>query len=159
MKITYRVFALIIAALVIVQAAMHAWFSVGVGIYMANGGVPDPSGDSGMQYPEVWGIIIHAANGAVLIPLVAVVFVVIGYLTHTKYGLAFAAVLLVLVVAQVVLGFTGSQLALLGLLHGINAMLIFATALFAERYMSTQMSSRRMTDHPENLESRPAAMI
>ncbi|MHA2788237.1 hypothetical protein ACXZ66_03675 [Corynebacterium sp. S7] len=160
MKMTYRVLAWLIAALVIVQAATHAWFSAGASAYLESGGTLDTSGGSGMQFPEIAGIIIHAMNGMYLIPLVGIALVVVGYFTHTKRGLYLAVLVAVLIAIQVTLGLTAPQMTFLALLHGANALLIFGAALWAAQYMGKQSPGRmsKMQDHPENFDRQPAAM-
>lgn len=135
MKVTYRVLAWVICILVMVQAATHAWFSAGAGRFLAEGGTLDLSGASGMQFPEVLGVIIHGMSGMYVIPVVAIAFMVVGYLTHSRYGLVIAVVTAVLIAIQVALGLGAANTAFLALFHGMNALLIFAAALYADHYM------------------------
>ena len=132
MRITYRIIAFVICALVALQAASHAWASAGLGLYLAEGGVVDASAQEGPPpFPEVMGFMIHGMNGMFVIPGLALILLIISFFAKVPHGVAFAAGVLGLVVLQVTLGLFGHSIALLGFLHGLNALLLFTTALLA----------------------------
>ena len=134
MVTTYRVLAYVICALVAVQAAAHAWASVGLSAYIFGGGTIDPSPSAPPPpVPEFLGIIIHGTNGMYVIPSVAVLLLVFAFLAKTPRAVPFAATILVLVVLQVTLGLFSHGITFLAIFHGINALLIFGTALTAAR--------------------------
>ncbi|WP_018296107.1 hypothetical protein [Corynebacterium lubricantis] len=158
MKTTYQVLAYLISALVMVQAGSHAWSSAGAVKFIQEGGTLDMTGASGIQFPEIYGIVIHSMNGMYVIPVVALVFLIVGFYTQTKYGLVLAIATAVLVGIQVTLGITAAGLPFLALLHGMNALLIFAVALVAAIYMRRVGRKTDLYQHPENVDRQPAAM-
>ncbi|MGP6173603.1 hypothetical protein [Corynebacterium sp. A21] len=141
MRISYQVIAWIICGLVMLQAATHAWFSAGAAKYIEGGGTLDLSATGAPPFPEVWGVIIHGMSGMYLIPLVAVVLLVTGYFSHVPGALVYAVVVVVLVAVQVTLGLSAPALPFLAFLHGMNALLIFGTALLAIHQVRTHESS------------------
>ncbi|MEV4688001.1 hypothetical protein [Microbacterium sp. LWH3-1.2] len=132
MRVAYRVIAYVICALVALQAASHAWASAGLGLYIAQGGVVDASAQEGPPpFPEVLGFMIHGMNGMFVIPALALILLIVSFFVKVRHSVTFAAGVLVLVVLQVTLGLLGHGIPLLGFLHGINALLLFTTALLA----------------------------
>lgn len=134
---TYRVLAYTIAALVGVQASVHAWASAGIGYFIANGGVADKSmmEDNGgpLPFPEVLGIIIHALNGGIVIPAVALALLVVSFFTRVRGAVRWAVIVLADVAIQLTLGYEGHGLPMLALFHGLNALILFGCALIAAR--------------------------
>lgn len=131
MRLTYRIIAYVISALVALQAASHAWASAGISLYLSEGGALDMTADGPPPFPEFAGIIIHGMNGMYVIPLVALALLIVSFFAKVPHGVTYAAVVLGLVVLQVVLGLFGHGLPFLAFLHGVNALLIFGTALIA----------------------------
>lgn len=132
MRITYRILSFAICALVALQAASHAWASAGLGLYIAEGGVVDASAQEGPPpFPEVMGFMIHGMNGMFVIPALALILLIVSFFAKIRRGVAFAAGVFGLVVLQVTLGLFGHGIPLLGFLHGVNALLLFTTALLA----------------------------
>jgi len=132
MRITYRILSFAICVLVALQAASHAWASAGLGLYLAEGGVVDASAADGPPpFPEVAGFMIHGMNGMFVIPALALILLIVSFFAKIPHGVAFAGGVLGLVVLQVTLGLFGHSIALLGFLHGLNALLLFTTALLA----------------------------
>lgn len=137
MRKTYQVVAWLIAGLVAVQAAVIAFFGSGVSKYIEGAGVIDKalveSVASGgpAPFPELIGVPIHAINGGMLIPVVALVLLAVSFRTGVPGARKWAGVIVGLVVLQVSLGYSQGGLPALGLLHGTNALLLFASALHA----------------------------
>ncbi|KQP70995.1 hypothetical protein ASF40_03990 [Microbacterium sp. Leaf288] len=132
MRITYRILSFAICALVALQAASHAWASAGLGLYIAEGGVVDASAQEGPPpFPEVMGFMIHGMNGMFVIPALALILLIVSFFAKIRRGVAFAAVVLGLVILQVTLGLFGHGIPLLGFFHGVNALLLFTAALLA----------------------------
>ncbi|HHV21514.1 MAG TPA: hypothetical protein GXZ30_08275 [Propionibacterium sp.] len=133
----YRLLARIVVALVIVQAATHAWMSAGVNHFILTGGVVDKAfmeNQSGPPpFPEIFGAIIHGMNGTLVIPLVAAALLVVGLLARFPGAIMWAVVVAVLVALQITLGMGAPALPILGLLHGLNALLLLLAALAASR--------------------------
>ena len=135
MRGAYRVLANLIALLVVVQAAAIAYAVAGLGIWVEEGGVLDKAAMESDEAPfdEVVGFMIHGMNGMMLIPLIALSLLVVSFFAKVPGGIAAAGGLLALIVLQVTLGIFGHEIAISGLLHGINALIIFAGALHAGR--------------------------
>lgn len=134
MQSTYRVFAYIIAAEVVIQASMIAFALAGLGIWIEDGAVLDKAVlESEPEFTGVLGFPIHGINGMMLIPLIALIFLIISFFAKIPGGVAWAATTFSLVVLQVVLGLFGGESAYFGMLHGINAMALFTVALMAGR--------------------------
>lgn len=133
MHSTYRILAYAICALVALQAAMHAWSSAGLAKYIAGGGTLDMTSDAPPPVPEFTGIIVHAMNGMYVIPIVALALLVVAFLSRARGAVGYAAIILVLVVVQVALGFLRHEMTSMALLHGLNALLLFGCAFAAAR--------------------------
>jgi len=86
-----------------------------------------------LAFTGVLGFPIHAISGMMLIPLLALILLIVSFFAKLPRGIVTAAVLLALVVLQVMLGILGSSTPYAGLLHGMNALVIFAGALGAAR--------------------------
>ena len=87
--------------------------------------------EGGADFPEILGLIIHGMNGMMFIPFVTLVFVVVAALTKVPAAIRRAAVVAALVALQVTLGLFGHGITLLALLHGFNALVLFACAFHA----------------------------
>ncbi|WP_405217703.1 hypothetical protein [Agrococcus sp. Ld7] len=129
MRLTYRVLAYLICGLVALQAASHAWSSAGIAKFLGEGGTFDMSGPP--NFPEALGFMIHGMNGMYVIPIAAVVLLVVAFLAKIPNGVMWAAIVLALVVLQVALGIFGHDMTALAFLHGVNALLLFGTAMYA----------------------------
>lgn len=136
MKRFYAVLAFIICALVAVQAAVAVWAESGLWLWIARGGSIDSSTMESETLPpfaEAQGFVIHGMNGVMVIPAVALVLLVVSFFAKVPKGILWAAAVVVLIVLQVVLGMAGHSVSGAGLAHGLNALLLFATALLAGR--------------------------
>ena len=132
MKTTYRALAWLIVVLVAAQAAAHAWMSAGATRFIAEGGtlnLDDPSGP--IPFIEIYGAIWHTLAGMYLLPAVALIFVVVGYLSRNRRALTLAIVVLILVIAEVALGLASGSMSLFALIPGANALLLAGVALAA----------------------------
>jgi hypothetical protein len=69
--------------------------------------------------------------GMMLIPLVALILLIVSFFAKIPGGVKWAAIVLGLVVLQVALGIFGHETAYSGLLHGLNALILFAVAIKA----------------------------
>ena len=139
MRTTYRVFAFIIAAEVVVQASMMAFAVAGLGVWIdKDGGLLDKATmESDLDFTGAVGFAIHGMNGMMLIPLIALIFLIISFFAKVPGGIAWAATVFGLVVLQVALGLFGHENAIFGLLHGINALAVFSVALMAGKRVSS----------------------
>lgn len=130
-RTAYRTLAYVIAAQVVIQAAAIAFAISGLFNWIDNeGGVLDKAAiESEPDFTGVVGFIVHGINGMMLIPLVALIFLIISFFAKVPGGVKWAAIIVVLVVLQVVLGIAGESV--LAMFHGINALAIFAIAVMA----------------------------
>ena len=133
MRSAYKYLAYLVCALVMVQAASHAWVSSGLAKYLEGGGTIDFESESLPDFPEATGFVIHGMNGMMVIPAVALVLVVVAFLAKVPGGLAWAGGVLALVVLQVALGLMGHSVTIAAFVHGVNALLLFGVALIAGR--------------------------
>lgn len=135
MRTTYRVLAHTINVLVALQAAFIAWAIAGLGKYVADGGVIDAAAAESEEvlFPEVFGFLLHAMNGQMLIPLIALLLLIFSFFTKVPGASKWAGIVLALVAIQVALGIFSrtAQVPVLALLHGINALLLFTAATIA----------------------------
>jgi hypothetical protein len=130
MKTTYRVIAWIIAALVALQAAAIVFAISGLFAFIDSGGVVDGELD-GDAIPEGIGIFVHATVGGYALPLLALVLLIVSFFTRSRRAIWTAVALLVLMLIEVMLGYSGWSSPVAGALHGLNAMLVFTVALIA----------------------------
>jgi heme A synthase len=136
MRKAYQVIAWVICALVVVQAGAMALAVSGESKFIDDGGVIDKalveSAQEGGEPPfsEAIGFMIHGMNGMMLLPLVGLG---VSFAAGFARARMLAAVVLLLIAIQIFMGLSASGLPILGLLHGMNALLIFATAMYAAR--------------------------
>jgi hypothetical protein len=143
MRTAYKVLAYLVAAEVAVQAMVMVWAIAGLGKWVDGGGVFDKSviegsiEGGGMAFPEVFGILVHGINGMFVIPGLALLLLIVSFFTKARGAIKWALIVFVLVVAQGQIGFLGHEFPLVGLLHGLNALALFAVALYAARRLRT----------------------
>ena len=135
MKSVYRVLAYVIAAEVVVQAAAIAFAVFGLSKWVEDGGTLTKAAmeSEDTKFTGVLGFAIHGMNGTMLIPLVTLVFLVVSFFAKVPGGVRNAAVVLGLIVLQVALGLFGHENAYIGMLHGVNALVLFAAAMHTGR--------------------------
>lgn len=133
MKNVYRTFAFVIAAEVAIQAAAIAFAFFGLGIWVNNdGGVLDKAVmESEPDFTGAIGFAIHGINGMMLIPLIALLFLIVSFFAKIPGGIKWAAFVFLAVIVQVALGLFGHEVAVLGMFHGLNALLLFSLAVMA----------------------------
>ncbi|HEV7212476.1 MAG TPA: hypothetical protein VGN47_12280 [Blastococcus sp.] len=127
MRQTYRVVSGLIALGVVVQAAAIAfgWFDV---LHkLDNGAVLDKN------VHENAGQAVHGMNGMVVIPLLGLVLLVVSLVAGRSVpgGRKWAGIVLGLILLQVALAFVSFGAPVVGTLHGLNALAVFATAVRA----------------------------
>jgi hypothetical protein len=135
MKSVYRVLAYLVALEVIVQAAAIAFAMFGLVKWIDEGGVLDAAGiESGsVEFTGVLGFPIHAINGQMVIPLIALLLVISAFFAKVPGGVLWAGLVLLTVVVQVLLGIFAHGAPELGLLHGVVAIALFTFAVIAAR--------------------------
>jgi hypothetical protein len=131
----YRILADAIAILVVVQAAAIAYgaFAIDHVIDHAKDHTGDTISNASSKLDGGAGYSIHSVVGTMVIPTVAIVLFVIAFFAQVPSGAKWAGYVLLDVVVQVVLGFAAHSVPALGWLHGPNAIVLFALALFAAR--------------------------
>ena len=125
MKAAYKWLAFAIALEVVVQAAVIAYGYASLGKYVDDGATLTKDTDS---FPGMTSLGIHASNGMMLIPLLAIALLVVALLSRIPGAPKAAGILLGMVVVQVLLGVFGDAVPFLALLHGVLALGIFGYA-------------------------------
>lgn len=154
MRKTYRVLGYLIAAEVVVQAMAIAYALAGLGYWVAeDGGVLDKQvmeSDS-LSFAGLGGFITHGINGMMVIPVLALLFLVVSFFAKLPGASQRAGAVVGLVVLQVVLGITSHSLPFAAALHACNAFLIlvvaFTAALRARAQAPTAVVEQRVGVH------------
>lgn len=135
MRTIYRVLALVVAGLVVVQAAAIAFAFGGVTHYIMGGGVVDKAVMESHQstFTGDLGFPVHGLVGGTVIPAVGLALLIISFFARVPRGRACAAVLFGLIALQVMAGYSVPDLPYLGILHGANALAVLLTAVYASR--------------------------
>jgi hypothetical protein len=150
MRKTYRILALLIALEVIVQAAALAWAMFGLGKWIDEGHTFNKTmlecSDCPWNFTEERGFMIHALNGMIVIPLLALVLLIVSFFVKDKVLVRWAVLTFVLVMVQSqVLPYAGREVPVFGALHGLNALLLFAAALVTWRKAQTPVPLAEMS--------------
>jgi len=145
-----------VAAEVIVQAMAMVFAIAGLGKWVEDGGVFDKSvmESDKAPFPEVVGFAIHGINGMMIIPLIALLLLISSFFAKIPGAVKWAALVLLLVVVQVTLGLVGHAVPAVGALHGLNALLLFSSAVYAARRRRTAAAGRVV--EPEERLATPA---
>jgi len=134
MRATYRILAFVIAGLVAFQSMVMVFAIAGLYNWISEGNSLTESALTGDEPPEFTGAIgfmLHGMVGMMLIPLLALVLLIISFFAKIPGGAKWAGIVLGLVVLQVFLGIMGHETAWSGMLHGLNALILFTVALMA----------------------------
>ena len=103
---------------------------------MAAGGVIPKAGmeaafeGGDAPFSEFTAFLLHGMNGMMVIPLLALLLLVSSFFAKVPGGVKWGAIVLGLVLLQVTLGLMGHSFPILGALHGINALLLFSSAVW-----------------------------
>jgi len=135
MRNVYRVLAGLIALGVVIQSMAMVYAIAGLGIWVDQGGVLDRTAFEGEEslFPEDVGFAVHGLNGTMVIPALALLLLVASFFAGVAGATKRALLVLGLVVLQVALGLFGHELAALGALHGINALVLLGAAVWTAR--------------------------
>jgi hypothetical protein len=125
MRAVYRALASLIALGVVLQVASIAL----AGFTIANDA--DDGATIGADYSN-FGQTWHSIAGSV-IGLLALVFLIVSFLTDVPRGRTLAGIVVGLVVLQFLLAVVSFGIPALGILHGINGLAIAAVAGIASR--------------------------
>jgi heme A synthase len=123
MRTAYRILAYLLALSVAVQASLIAFGAFSLENDIDHGPVTD--GDT-------TGVTLHHSF-AYIVLLLAVALLAVSSGAKITHGVRWAAIPLILIVVQFLLAYTAYSYAIIGVLHGLNALAIFAVALLAGR--------------------------
>jgi hypothetical protein len=133
----YHIIAYLIAVLVVVQAMMIATGVAGLGHVIEDNHVTvNKHYLDHTSFTGSWGFAVHAIDGEMLIPLLAIVLIILSFFARVDGGTRWALYIFGVIVVQVVLGVSQGSVPYLGLLHGANAFLLLAVAAIAGRRAS-----------------------
>jgi hypothetical protein len=129
----FQVLALLACAAVIFQAAVVAWGFAGLGKWVTNGGVLDKATieSESMSFPGVSGLGFHAMGGLLVIPILGLLLFISSFFAKAPHARVMGAVVFGLILLQSFLGLELHEVPFTGLLHGMNALLLFMAALYA----------------------------
>ena len=148
----YRALAYVIAAEVIVQASAIAFAMFGLGHWIDQGGVADKAAleDGDVSFLGLAGFSLHWVNGMLVIPLLALAFLVCSVFVRSMPGaVRWALVVLGLVIVQVTLGLAAHEVVALGPLHGLNAFALLGCAVYAGRRVGSSVRPGASTAQPD----------
>jgi hypothetical protein len=137
MRTTYLVLARTIAILVVVQAMMIVWAISGLFTWIDDGNALDKSVIEGWEDtpPTFDGAFGHFAHALILgqgvIPLAGLLLLIVAFFAKVPRGVLLAVVVVVAIVVQILLGLNSQGTPLFGMLHGLNAFILFGAALAA----------------------------
>ena len=127
MRSTYRVLAMLIALGVAVQA-----MGIALGFFIVLRDVNHGAGFDENTGENI-GLILHGVVGEMVIPLIALLFLIVSFFAGIDGGVKWAAIVVGLVALQVLLAFAASGAPAVGALHGLNALVLIAVAGIAGR--------------------------
>ena len=94
--------------------------------------------------PGAIGFCLHGLVGMMLIPLLALVLLIISFFAKIPGGVKWAAIVVGLVVLQIALRpSSATRLRYVGLLHGLNALILFTVALHGRSHGRGAVGGRR----------------
>ncbi len=146
----FKILAYVLAAEIVVQAMAVVYAMSGLFVWIdSDGGTLDKAAmdSEDISFTGAGGFALHAINGMMVIPLVALALLVVAFFAKVPRGVPVAAVLLGLVVVQVLLGLGGHAVPFVGALHGLTALVVFAGALHAGRLAARAGTSEPAPGH------------
>jgi hypothetical protein len=133
MRSVYRVLAYLIAALVVVQAGAIAYGVFGLFSWVEAGGTFDQAAleaeNAGIG--GGFGFGLHITIGYFVIPLAALLLLIISFFAKIPGGIRWALFLFLTVVVQTLLAGFALEVAGIGWLHGMVALVLFGLAVTA----------------------------
>ena len=135
----YRILAIIIAAEVVIQAMMIVFAVAGLGKYIDDGATVDKAAfeDEDLKFTGVTGFMIHGINGMMIIPLLGIALLVISFFAKFDGAVKWAGIVLASIVVQVLAGIIAHDAPFIGMIHGLNAFILFGSAMNAARLART----------------------
>jgi len=129
MKTAYRVLALIIAAVVAIQAAAIGYAVFAQMNWIENGGTLDKAAFESSA-PGSGALLFHAFEGLAVF-LIALALLIVSFFAKIPHGVRWAVIVLVCTFVQIALGTLSHLLAPIGALHGAVALVLFGVAVTA----------------------------
>lgn len=126
----YRVLAYLVAAAVVFQTATIAYALFALGSWVEEGGVLDKAAMEGGGVGGEGALSAHG-TGALVVAVLGLALLVFSFFAHIPGGVKWAGITFGLVVLQWALAFASFAAAPVGILHGVNALAIFAVAVMA----------------------------
>ncbi len=131
MKSAYRVLAFVIAGLVAFQSAVIVFAIFGLFAWVEQGGVIDMAAQQTASFTGDVGFMLHAIVGQMLIPLLGLLMLIFSFFAKISGGVKWALFVFGAIVLQVLVGLFAHGAPLLGLVHGLNALVLFGVAVTA----------------------------
>jgi hypothetical protein len=133
MRSTYRVLAYAIPVLVAVQAAAIALGVFGLTHWIEDGNDVTKSvvDNNSSRITGSAGFGIHAIDGTMIIPLVALVLLIVSFFAKIPGGTKWALFVLGDVILQILLAYTAFGVPVVGMLHGVNALILAGLGITA----------------------------
>jgi heme A synthase len=144
MKSVYRVFAYLVAAGVMVQAASVAYGFFAFGKYIDSGATVDKSTTT---FPGDVGLEIHGI-GSLVVLAIALVLLILSFFAKVPGGITWGLIVFITAAVQVALGILAHTLPVLGVLHGIVALVLFGVAVTAAMRVGSTTAITNPTDQP-----------
>jgi heme A synthase len=117
-------------AMVFAVAGLTKWINDGNTLDKA---VMDSWEDDPPTFTGAVGHFIHSVNGSLVIPVLGLALLIVSFFAAVDGAVKWAAIVVVSIVVQVMLGFGSADAPVLGLVHGLNAFILFGAALMAAR--------------------------
>ena len=139
MRKAYRILADVIAVAVVVQAMAMIWAVAGLIHWIDKDGgtlnhaVLKSWEDKTPDFQGAVGFPIHGILGTMVIPVLALAFLIVAFFAHVPGGLKLSGIVVGSVIVQVVAGMASEDAPWLGLVHGLNAFVLFSAAIMAAR--------------------------
>jgi len=139
MRNAYRILAIIIAVEVVIQAMAVVFAIAGLGKWVDDGGTFDKAAadSEDLSFTGVGGFIVHGINGMMIIPLLGLALLIVAFFARVPGGVKWAGIVLASIVVQVFAGVLGNDAPYIGMIHGLNAFVLFAAAGYAARLART----------------------
>jgi heme A synthase len=139
MRKAYRILADIMAVSVVIQAMAMVWAIAGLFHWIDSEGgsldsaVLDDWEDNPPDFDGAIGFAIHGILGGMVLPVIGLAFLILAFFAKVPGGVKWAAIVFASVIIQMFLGYAGFDAPVVGLLHGLNAFVLFSTAIVAAR--------------------------
>lgn len=139
MRNAYRILAIIIAVEVVIQAMAVVFAFAGLGKWVDDGGTLDKAAldSEDLSFTGVAGFVVHGINGMMIIPLLGLALLIVAFFAKVPGGVKWAGIVLASIVVQVSAGVLAHDAPYIGMIHGLNAFVLFSAAGYAARLART----------------------